>query len=644
MDRSLSQNNKQRLIIAAILLSAVYIVAGLVPINSLWGFNFLKYFPKYVAIIYAIVALLLLIPSDVNKITKSLSRLARNFRKLPKPLRVIIVSVVAGLIFYLLRVHVHSLGDGYQRIFEIQKGKMYSQTEPFDFFLHAVFYKFLFLFDVKSAEPAYIIVSILTGIFLVNAVYLFKFPKQINSSIAALIKVLIVASGGLLICFGYVESYSIYYICSLLFLLWAIKYLYSGEGLVAVSIILSIAVVSHITALFLLPGFAYLVYFNFKNNTQKSFTVRFLPLLIVSLVTVGMLIQEYLKETSSIIRTTSFSNFLLPLYSGSEYSILSTHHLYDVLNQILLITPFCFLVIAYVLFTGKPDSKQSRLYRFLLILTVVAGLSILLIDPKLGYARDWDLFSTPAAIFGLSISILLLIRYGNKNSDKYSLFIIGSLSVLFLSGWILVNASETKQLTRTEDLLSLSSRGHGYGIEQLAYYYRNFKNNPRKAIELYESIEGFEKNARVYGELGKTQKGVGLFEDAKRSYYKALAMKPDDPRILNEIGLIYMDLKDYDSALIVLRYGHQSMPKIVPIIESLAMAYVHKHQYDSALALADTLLMWDSHSPGGHALKLVIAAFDNDWPTARFHYREFLKYGRERPDYNSIRDYYRNLH
>jgi tetratricopeptide (TPR) repeat protein len=643
MDNLNAVGNKYRLIIAAILLSAVYIVAGLVPINSLWGFNHLKYFPIYVSVIYAIVVLILIIPDVADKITSLLSRLAGLFQALPRPIQIIVISVFAGLIFYLLRVHVHSLGDGYQRIFEIEKGRLYSPTEPLDLFLHAALYKLLLLYGNHSAELSYVVISIVSGIVLINTIYLFKFPEKIPISTAFLIKILIIASGGLLLYFGYVESYSLYYLFSVLFLLWSIRYLISGKGLIVASVILSLAIASHITALFLLPGFIYMIYLELKNKTQKSFISRYLPLIIVGLVAIGMLVQEYLKQTSSIIRATSFSDFLLPLYSNNNYSVLSPHHLYDVLNQILLITPFCFLVIALVLLNKKSNLDQRRLFRFLLILTVVAGLTISVIDPKLGYARDWDLFSTPAAVFGLSLTILLLIRYLNGGLSKYSTFIIGSFSILFLSGWILLNSSEMKQLTRAEDLLSLSSKGRGYGTEMLAYYYRINKKDNQKAIELYQRIHGFEKNARVYKELGKTQRNSGLFEDAKQSYYKALMMEPDNPLVLNEIGQIYMDLKDYDSALIVLRYAHQLIPGKTSIIESLALAHIFKLHYDSALALADTLFQKDSHSPGGHIINLVIAVRKSDWSAARIHYLEFLKYGWDRSDYKNIRDYYKNL-
>jgi len=637
-----SDSKKHFLIIGAILLSAFYIIAGLIPINSLWGFNHLKYFPDFVTIIYAILVIVFIIPAVADRIYILLSKLTVHFQKLPKPIRIVIISVLAGIVFYLLRVHVHSLGDGYQRIFEIGKGKFYSHTEPLDFFLHAALYRFLLLFDIRTPELSYVIISILSGLIFVNAIYLFKFSSRVNASTSLLIKTIFIASGGLLLFFGYVESYSFYYLFSLLFLLWAIKFLIDKKGLLASAILLAIAIASHITSLFLIPGFVYLFYLNIKDNSAHKFWSKYSPFLIVGLATISVVILVILRQPDSI-KSATLLNLFLPLYSNSEYSILSWHHLYDILNQILLISPYCLLIAMSVITHRKTDSNKKNLFLFLMILVVSAGLFMLVIDPKLGYARDWDLFSTPAAIFGLSVGILLLIRYSKNGLSKYIAFIITVFSILFLSGWILMNSSETKQLTRAEDLLKLSEKGRGYGTELLAYYYRIYKKNNRKAIELYKGISEREKNARVYKELGKTQKKAGLFEDAKQSYYLALSKDPKNPKILNEIGLIYIDQKRDDSALMVLRYAHQMAPKFVPIFESLALAYIYNRHNDSASALADTLFMRDSNSPGGHAIKLVLAARSNDWEKARFHYQEFLKHGKGRADYNNVRDYYLSL-
>jgi len=58
------------------------------------------------------------------------------------------------------------------------------------------------------------------------------------------------------------------------------------------------------------------------------------------------------------------------------------------------------------------------------------------------------------------------------------------------------------------------------------------------------------------------------------------------------------------------------------------------------LALADALFEMDKNSPGGHLVKMVIALWNNERKTAKYHYPEYLQYGQDRPDYDRISQYY----
>ncbi len=309
-------HNRMLLIIPALILAAVYILAGLIPIDSLWGFNHLKYFPKFVLIIYAVLFLLIVLPFFAERVAALIGRLSKSFRTLPTVSRIVIIALIAGIIFYILRVHVHSLGDGYQRIYQIEKGYLYYYTEPLDFFLHAVLFRFLKLFGVISGELTYTIISITAGIIYVLAIYKFRFPENITNSNVTLIKLLTVSLGGMQMFFGYVESYTFFYLFSLLFLLWASRFMLSGQGLITVSVILALAIASHLTALFLLPAFVYLIYHNLKNVKPKNFGQKYFPILIVLLIILGHIGAGIRFRYFVDIYSPSYSGGLLPLFSA----------------------------------------------------------------------------------------------------------------------------------------------------------------------------------------------------------------------------------------------------------------------------------------------------------------------------------------
>jgi len=640
---TIRQMDKYRLLIPAFLLSAIYVVAGLIPIDSLWGFNHLKYFPGYVSIIYALIALLIITPFIGNRLFSLISKFAAYFQRLNKPLRIIIISVIAGVLFHFLRVHVHSIGDGYQRIYEIKKGLLYYYTEPLDFFLHAVLYRVLLFFGINSAELSYQIISILTGVIFINTIYLFKFPEQIKSSVVVLAKILILASAGLQMYFGYVESYSLYYLFGIFFLLWSLKFLMTGGGLIAASITLSLAIAAHLTALFLLPAYIYLIHYKIKNIRPRGFVGKYLPIVIVGLVLGGLSYFEIRIKFIEDTLNAPYTSVILPIFSSAEYSILSAQHLYDILNEILLSCPYCFLLGALIFPLKKQETGNKQLRFFTLLLILSALLTMFTIDPLLGYARDWDLFSTPAVIFGFSFTLLVLFGRDNKIISKYNTFVIGSLSILFLSGWILMNSSAKKQLDRANDLLELSNKGYQYCAELLAYYYRHEKGDNLKAIELYKSINNYKDNARLNKKLGDAQKDLGRYYEAKKSYDRALIMEPMNPILLNKIGQVLLKQSKFDSAVVILKKAHRLARDSTSITEALALAHIYKDEYEKALSWADSLASKDAHSPGASLIRLTIAARQGDWASARNYYLEFLQYGRGRSDYENMRDYYKSL-
>jgi hypothetical protein len=578
MSNDQSINSKWRLIIPALFLMTVFILAGIIPFGSLWGFNHLKYFPGYVSIIYAVIVLFFIIPYIAEKAGAILSRLTGDFQKMPLVVRIIVIALMAGIIFYIFRVHVHSLGDGYQRIYQIEKGYMYYHTEPLDFFLHAIFFRGLKIFGVISGEMTYTIISVAAGIVFILMVYLFKFPEQITSNSAVLIKLLTISMGGMQMFFGYVESYTFFYLFSLLFLLWASRFMVTNQGLATASLLLALAMASHITALFLLPGFAFLIYVNLKNTKPLSFNKKYLPILLILLAVAGLIIQEIRLRYFIDIYTPSYSGGILPLFSLSEYSIFSPVHLYDILNQILLIAPICLLLLAYFIPGKKTNSDKRNLNIFLIIIIVSALLVISMIDPKLGYARDWDLLSIPTAVLGLSLCIFLLIGHNQQKVNKYTAFIIGSISILLLSGWILTNSSEKRQLERAEDLLSLSEKGQGYSTELLAHYYRYKKNDVQKALVLYQSITGRAKNARVYNKIAKAQNELGRYEDALKSANSGLELDSNLTDLQFMAGFILLKLNKPQFALPYLHKARELAPDRFEIYYFLSDAY---YQLDS---------------------------------------------------------------
>jgi Tfp pilus assembly protein PilF len=142
--------------------------------------------------------------------------------------------------------------------------------------------------------------------------------------------------------------------------------------------------------------------------------------------------------------------------------------------------------------------------------------------------------------------------------------------------------------------------------------------------------------ANVYEELNKN-------DSAEYYYQLALSIRPDLAPLLNELAQLYIKEGRYDEALRIERKAHTTDPRKTYISETLGLINIYLKRFDRADAIADSLFLADSTSPGGHLLKMTIALNKGLTEVARDHYEAYLKYGQGRSDYQSIKSYYSYL-
>ena len=604
------------LILPSLVLLALFIAAGLLSIDQLWGFNNLRYFPAYFAGIFAFLVLMSLIPGISRAIYKAFQALSKNFLALPRFLQILLVAVVSLAAFYLLRVHVHAFGDGYDRIYKIERQYYFYYSEPLDFLLHAILYRGMNIFISFSGETTYIIYSIACGTAFVLTIFLFDTSGLCDDEHGPLLKWLFISLGGLQLFFGYVESYTLFYLAILLYSLFAARLLMTGKGVIATSLLFILGLSAHLTAVFFLPAYLFMAHAVYKSDKPLSRLTRYFPVIALLAISAILAPLEIWTKVEYGRYITGFRDNFLPLFSLSQYSIFSLEHLFDFLNQILLVAPFSLILLIQLLFV-RPRYHLERKYRnFLMVLLASAVLFLLVVDPKLGYARDWDLFALPAAVVGAVVILVYLAKMPLHRLGPQARLIVGFLPLLFLSIWILTNASEKRQLLRAENLLSLSDRSRGYGTELLAYYYHNRAHDDEKALQLLKGITGPAKNARVYGGIAQIELDMGQPNDAFNSalegmkvdssspilpffaatalsqmgnsraavpyYRKASELEPRNPRNLFLLGQAYYEVDSAEAAIKTFKGVIALEPGSAAAHFSVGQSYLSMGNYDSA--------------------------------------------------------------
>ncbi len=560
-------------------LSALLLLAGAIPIKSFWGINHLRYFSSGIKIFCAVVIILLFIPRIRSVIVDLLKIISEKSELLPVIVRYLSIAVISGSLFYLFRVHVHSLGDGYMRIGQIETGIRFLHTELLDFWLHGALYDLLNHFGSVSGEAVYQIFSIGIGILFVLAIYGLDLKDIARRESSGSLKWLIICFGGAQLFFGYVESYALFYTAMIIYALLAFRYLLTGRTFWLASLAYAVGLAAHMAGFIFLPTYLYLAYKAVKGRKAKPVISNYSFTGLVAMLAVTLIIMESITRLKHGQYLPSASGYLLPLLSG-DYTVFSGHHLFDIMNELLLVVPVPLAFVIPIVWSRK-NYPQVSIKAFGIVLALCAAFFLIAINPSLGYARDWDLFSTPTALLGCTILVFYFRKIVQNNKSTVALPAL--LATIFVSVWILTNAVPKRQLQRAEDLLSLSDQGRGYCTELLAHYYRYEAKDNQKVLDLLGSITGPARNARVLRIMAVTQYEMGRYADALVTAREGIVQDSTGAELNFVAGMSLTELGFADSATSYLEVAQHHDSRNYIFTRSLAKNYYAIGRVETAL-------------------------------------------------------------
>jgi len=603
-----------------LLLILIHLAASYFPSERFWGINLFYYMAPAWRWILAACALLILIPSVNNALGSFLGNVSHavpdKFRKLSKYYRYTLLSLLAGALFWVLKVKTYLLGDSFLRAREINLGAKFSFTAPLDFLLHAGVAKLL----NWDAFQTYAVLSVISGTIFVFLVLLLADLMGRDGKERLLVFSVIVTMGAIELFFGYVESYSVVYMATILYVVLSLRYVKNKSGLILPILAFLLAFSLHLFAVTLLPSLIYMVLSGRKRKSGddrrggKPFKLILSSGLVLVAAVVLFLLQAYNPEHKGL------DYYLIsPLGSGvGSYSLFSLSHLLDLINHQLLVSPVGLLIcLTPVLAFSVKTARKDKLARFLLVLSLSTLAYALLIDPKLGYPRDWDLFAFAALGYTL-LGLHVFLRYWRETKTGDLRFV--TLSLLFTSllstvPWIYVNATEETSVARFEHLLKLDRDRSAHGHETLAMYY-NTHGNWQKELEHWKKAAVAERSARyinnvaaVYNrqqrydlalkELEKSlevdptfdrthfSRGdvlarMGMYEEALREFREAIRLRPDRMQYYNNLGGHLTKLGRDREAVEVLQQGLKVNPDHYPLYRDLGYAYYNLGDFAGA--------------------------------------------------------------
>jgi Tfp pilus assembly protein PilF len=652
-------------------ITAAVFMAGAVGLgNDFWGINHLTYLPSvnvYVLVGIFIAgfvgALAIGRFSGVSIVSQKVSDFIWEESIWKKVSLVLILSSL----FYALRLEIFFLGDGYTLLSVFSQGEAYLHkwTVPISTYLIRAIQKLYGVYTYDTAKTTFQLLSIICG-----AITIFNFIGIIGLLTSDHYKRLLglttfIFSGTLLLFVGYVEFYPLVWAAISTFLRLAFKYLNNQSSIIWVYLTFAVAVGIHLQSLIFLGGLVVLtipVILKDESLSIRPRAVIFTGLLLIVGIFIILSITDFLSK----------GEIVLPMIADesdpANYAVLGATHFVDIVNQIILIFPGILMLLSL----GKFKFGSARVSSFLIANLIGGVLWLIFINPGLGMGRDWDLFSISVLPIGLASFYAVCdesVQVSERQSVSYSSFCF-VIAVSFLSVNLISNAAEGRFL----ELLRRYGAKDYTGWSMLSYYYYNLnqydsseaiagemaqyfpargrvidaqnalkRNDTRRAIDIgLDLLREEPKNREVLHLLAMAYNLSNNFELSEKYYIETLKVHRHS-RIANELGQLYLKRGQFDKAIDVFKDIHKADPSLTNVMEGLGLAYFKKGNNEAALAVADSLFMKDGNSPGGHLLKMVVAVELEIKDSALVHYREFLRYGRGRSDYENIKEYYSYL-
>lgn len=469
------------------------------------------------------------------------------------------------------------------------------------------------------------IVSIFAGCLFLF--FIWYYPRRIweHSRDRGAARIFLIVSGVVALFFGYVESYALP--CALIVgALLAAEANRRGKCPFSVVVLLLVAAAaSHFMAVILFPALLALALSGHRRCVGRIVVVGTLGVVALLWAYLVLFASTYAQEAAA-------ASMVLPLFSQPplDYGLLSPEHVLDLANLLLLVCPG--VAIAAPLLCASHNRKQKAGGRAFWILAIGGALCLpVLLDPKLGMARDWDLF-------GLGLAPLIVwaaVRLADLQARIPSGALVHPLfaQVTVLTMFVGINTHSPAAVARFENLLELDRNRGGYGHEILANWYRE-QGQTEKEIHHRQQAASRENNKRYWGGLALTYLQNGKYEDALEAAQRAYAIDPSWAKGIFYLASAYRELGMIDSALVSYDRSLVLDPNAHGVRHDLATLLMGLGRYDHALKQIDIAIGLAPDSAIYRGIRGWILLEADSLSGAERHLREAL---RMQPDLLSAR-------
>ena len=558
-------------IIPYVALLSLCFIASLFQEGRLWGFNGWGFLPSWAGYAFYAAGLILLLPAWLLRRDRKLDSHPSTYW-----LVAAVVIPIAGVSFYLLRFHTYFLGDGYTLIglltakTPLIKWRNYGGTV-----IQALLQPLLSGTPKEAAVTAYQTVSWLAGTLFIMASAFGAYVLTPRLAERILLLLGLCTGGYALLFFGYVENYALFVVSVAVYCLIGLCIVRKPISQWWILLPQVVALFFHVFGLVLLPATAFLllrptaVYCRIVRRPRSQ-----LIFLAVAVLVFGVVAFLSARSSSLTLQLAS-----LPLVSDrftiDNYTLFSWNHLLDFWNLLFLLCPGWILATVCWWFHRPHARGRAGEIGFLILVTLASLALAFLIDPKLGMARDWDLFAFVGVPL-VFLSFLIVLRDNSSAEDRLAAILMVGLAAVVLSGRVGVGFVPEAGVRQTRAYMYLDPVRNHNSWSILVDYYLIEDDSTQALNTIKEKLvllpeEAALVSSRQHFEQGKLQmalselltvkdryRGMGAYHSQLGAIFLklgrtaesfeelqiALTMNPYNPNNLTNLGTIYFKRGD----------------------------------------------------------------------------------------------------
>ncbi len=516
-------------------LALAIVLAGVHADPRPWGVHSFAFLPRPLWLAAAIVLALFLVPVAARRAGQGAGWIGARLSRLPV---LAVVALASAPVFYLARLEYQFLGDGMVWVNAIDEGKPFHHFEPLAATLTRLLAKAWAPAHPGTAAGAF---SLALGpvYLLVTALLCRALWKDAASR--GLAWLLLLLHPVLLLYFGYAESYPLLLVVEVAFVLTLARAALRRLPLVVPSLVLGLAMATHLTAIAWAPALVVLALgrsgapARALTKTASRVGPSGVPAGLLAGLAAVVLALGIAAATAGAVGSSP-TRLLRDVLGGSGLGgesfrwVFSSRHGIDLLNELLLLLAPVFVLLGGAL-SGPSRSaaaaegrtqageNRQRASRKAVRTTADAGAMLmprafwnsvaallvgtlavaLLVEPRIGGARDWDLFVP------LLLPAVLLAVHVASTAPTATVGRALVLALVMLVGWLAVGLHAKRSAQRLEVLQeppgTFSKFARGYANETLGIYYRGRDLEAGCAAWL-RATQANPANPRYFNNLG----------------------------------------------------------------------------------------------------------------------------------------------